>query len=245
VTKLLVRNLERFGSLTEEDKHVLAGAATVEKQFAADQDIVREGDRPTICNVIVEGFLCRYRILPDGKRQIMNFLVPGDITDIQAFLLRTMDHSIGTLTPCTVAIIPHVSLSAITDSHPRIARALWQCTMVESALFRAWMVNIGQQEAYGRISHLLCELLLRMKVIGLAENGAYELPITQAELGDALGISNVHVNRVLQELRADGLITLTGRIVAINDWKGLREAGQFNPGYLHLRGAAGEQGISA
>jgi CRP-like cAMP-binding protein len=147
-----------------------------------------------------------------------------------------MDHSIGTLTPCKIAYIPHSALLDIIDRYPRITRALWRDTLIDAAVFREWMVGLGRRSSYERIARLLCEVYLRCEAVGLTNGHSYPFPITQTELGDATGLSLVHVNRTLQELRGDGLITLQARTVTVEDWEGLKRAGEFDPKYLHLDG---------
>ncbi len=177
----------------------------------------------------------RYKIL-DGKRQIFSFHIPGDIYDAQSFLLDEMDHSVATLTPCKVAVISHMAMKDLTETYPRIGRAIWKETLADAAIFREWMASIGRRLAYPRIAHLMCELVTKRYAVGLS-NGHTRIdwPLTQAELGDALGLSTVHVNRTLKELRDDGLITLTNSHLNILDWDGLQRAAQFDPGYLHLK----------
>jgi CRP-like cAMP-binding protein len=145
-----------------------------------------------------------------------------------------MDHGVLTLTNCTLAQMPREAVIEITEKHPRLARALWWTTLVDEAILREWVGNIGRRTASQRIAHLFCEFLVRLQAIGLAEGGAYEFPLTQAELADATGLSTVHVNRTLQELRAAGLITLKGRLLTIRDAERLKALAGFDPGYLHL-----------
>jgi len=194
-----------------------------------------DGDRPSDSNLLLEGMACRYKITHDGTRQIFSFQLPGDIFDAQSFILETMDHSVATLTPCKVAVIPHKTMEEITEAYPRIARAIWKNTLVDAAVFREWMLSIGRRSAYQRIAHLMCEVYTRLDVVGLAEDNSVHWPITQAELGDALGLSEVHVNRTLMELRAAKLITLNNSRLTVEDCDGLKEAGQFDPDYLHLK----------
>lgn len=234
-TDALLRKLEIAAELSDEEKRALLDLPMAFRTFEADQDLVREGERPAECCLILKGFVCRYMLLSDGSRQILSFHIPGDIPDLQSLHLKVMDHSLGTLVPTSVAFISHQSLHDLNARHPRIASAFWRDTLVDAAIFRLWMVNIGRRSAYGRIAHLLCELLVRLKAAGLAQDHAYELPVTQAELGDALGLSTVHVNRILQELRGKGLIVLRGSSLTICDWEGLKEAGGFDPAYLHLQ----------
>src|SRR5215218_7797083 len=202
---------------------------------APTQDIVREGDRPTRSCTLLEGFAAMFKVTAEGKRQITGFHIPGDIPDLQSLHLEVLDTSLGTLTPCTVGFIQHEALHALCDRHPRIAKALWRETLVDAAIFREWTVNVGRREAYARIAHILCELMVRLQVVGLTQDHTAQIPITQNEFADATGLSNVHVNRVLQELRRDGLILLKGDTLQVLDWDQLKQAGDFDPTYLHLQ----------
>jgi len=247
----LVRKLQGLFRLTAEEEQVLVDACSRTVRLNADEDIVVEGDRPSDCNLLLEGMAFRYKLLPDGKRQIMSFHRAGDIFDAQSFILELMDHSIATLTPCKVATIPHRIMLEITETYPRIARAIWKDTLVDAAVFREWMASIGRRSAYSRIAHLLCEEYVRSKVVGLAKEHSFVWPVTQVQVGDALGLSFVHVNRSLKELRENGLVTVKRGKVMIHDWPGLKHAGQFDPLYLHMRPAdeparaAGESGNGA
>jgi len=230
----LIRKLESIADLSAEDKEALLALPMTVRHFAADQDIVRDKDRPSQCCLILEGFVCRYKLLDGGKRQIMSFHTPGDFPDLQSLHLKVMDHSVGTLVPSKLAFVPHGSLRELLRRRPVLNDALWRDTLIDAAIFREWMVGLGRREAYARIAHLMCEMLVRFKAVGLTTDHAYELPLTQAELGDALGLSTVHVNRVLQELRGQGLIVLKARNLIIQDWEGLQAAGEFDPTYLHV-----------
>jgi cAMP-binding proteins - catabolite gene activator and regulatory subunit of cAMP-dependent protein kinases len=229
-----IRKLESIATLSDDEKQALCDLPMRLKAIDADQDIVREGDRPNECCLILEGFVCRYMMLDDGRRQILSFHTPGDIPDLQSLHLKVMDHSIGTLAPSSVAFIPHKSLHELNDRYPRIAGTLWRDTLIDAAIFRLWMVGLGRKSAYERISHLLCELQMRLRAVGLTNDHSYQLPLTQSELADATGISTVHVNRVLQDLKKDGLVTFQNGSLVIEDWEGLKKAGEFDPTYLHL-----------
>jgi CRP-like cAMP-binding protein len=183
---------------------------------------------------VVEGFACRYNTTAEGKRQILSFHISGDIPDLQSLHIDVMDHSLGTLVPSRLAFIQHADLRSLVRSHPRLADLLWRDTLIDAAVFRQWMVGLGRRSAHGRIAHLLCELLVRLRAVELVQDYSFDLPVTQAELGDALGISNVHVNRVLQDLRGENLITWRGNALTVLDWEGLKQAGEFDPAYLHL-----------
>ena len=230
----LIRKLESIFKLSDDEKRAIENLPMQVTQLRADQDIVREGDRPSRSCLVLEGFTCVFRLTGEGKRQIMAFHISGDIPDLQSLHLRTLDNSIGTITPCKAGFIQHEHLRELCRRHPRIGDALWRETLIDAAIFRAWMLGMGRKEAYGRVAHFLCEMLVRLKSVGLARDHACEFPITQGELADALGITPVHINRVLQELRRNGLISLAGGTLEVLDWAGLKQAGEFDPTYLHL-----------
>jgi CRP-like cAMP-binding protein len=229
-----IRKLESIFTLTDEERDALVSLPMQVADLKADQDVVREGDRPSRSFVLLEGFACTYKVTGEGKRQIMAFHISGDLPDLQSLHLKVLDNSVGTITPCKVGFIRHETLHDLCGRYPRITSALWRQTLIDAAVFREWMASIGQREAYGRIAHLLCELVVRMRSVGLAQDHTCDVPITQAELGDALGLSTVHINRVLQELRGDGLIRLVGGTLTVLNWDGLKEVGDFDPTYLHL-----------
>jgi CRP-like cAMP-binding protein len=234
--KPVIRKLENIFSLHENERAALLNLPIQLTTLRADQDIVREGDRPSRSCALLEGFACTFKVTGEGKRQITNFYIPGDIPDLQSLHLEVLDSSLGTLTPCKVGFIQHEALHDLCDRHPRIARALWRETLIDASIFREWTVNVGRREAYARIAHILFELMARLEVVGLTKDHTCEIPITQGELADATGLSNVHVNRVLQELRGDGLIVFKGSTLRVPDREKLRQAGEFDPTYLHLDG---------
>jgi CRP-like cAMP-binding protein len=231
----LVRKLEQFTPLSEAEKWVLQSAPARVQHVASHNDLVAEGDCPSDISLISEGFACRYKLLGDGRRQITAFLIPGDICDLRAFLLGRMDHGVGALCRCQISHIAHQTLAEIIGKHPRIGFGLWRDTMLDGAIYRQWLTNIGRRSAYQRIAHLLCEIWWRLQGVGRTRGDTYELPVTQTDIGDAMGLSVVHVNRTLQQLRADHLITLRSNVVAVLDWRRLREAGEFDPAYLQLQ----------
>jgi CRP-like cAMP-binding protein len=233
-TAALIRKLESIARLAPDEKAALLRLPLRLKAVAGHQDIVREGETPSESCLIVGGFVCRYSTTAEGKRQILSFHVPGDIPDLQSLHLIVMDHSLGTVVPSKLAFIQHEDLRRLMRSHPRLGDLLWRDTLIDAAVFRQWMVGLGRRDAHGRIAHLLCELLVRLRAVELVEDDAFTLPVTQAELADALGISTVHVNRVLQDLRAENLITWRGETLKVLDWEGLQRAGEFDPTYLHL-----------
>jgi CRP-like cAMP-binding protein len=232
----LIRKLESIAELPDEERTALRELPMAVRMVAADSDVVSEGESSTECCLLIEGLVCRYKILPDGGRQIFSFHVSGDIVDLQSLHLRTMDHSVGALSASQVGMIPHQTLHQLTTRYPRIAAALWRDTLIDAAIFREWLAGVGRRSAKQRIAHLFCELYVKLRSVGLGEERGFELALTQAEMGDALGLSTVHVNRVLQELRTEGLVSTRGRFLNVVDWEGLCAAGDFDPAYLHLSG---------
>ncbi|KFG70638.1 Crp/Fnr family transcriptional regulator [Microvirga sp. BSC39] len=230
----LIRKLESIFTLTADERQALENLPMQITVIEENQDIVREGDRPSRCCLILSGFTCTYKVTAQGKRQIVAFNIAGDVPDLQSLHLKILDNSVGTISRCSVGFITHEALRDICTRYPRIAAAFWRGTLVDGAIFREWMTSIGQREAYNRLAHLLCEMLVRLTAVGLVQDHSCDLPITQSELGDALGITTVHVNRVLQQLRTDGLIELKGTRLNIPDWEKLKQVGEFNPMYLHL-----------
>ena len=230
---VLTRKLEGWGELHASDKKVLDQVVSDSFTVDADQDLIRDGHQPTNVHLILEGLACRYKLLRNGRRQIFAYLVPGDFCDLHTPILKTMDHSVATISHCVVVEIPSQTVLDLIENHPRIARALEWVTLVDIATLREWIVNVGQREAKEFLAHLLCELLVRLEAVGLVRGGKYDLPLTQAELGDTLGLSNVHVNRVLKHLRMKGLVTVSERSVHIPDVAKLKDYAGFNPNYLH------------
>ena len=240
VGNTLARKLSLFVPLTAEDRKVLDALTTTGEGFHADTDIVAEGMVPRSVFLLQEGMAMRYRNLPDGRRQIMTFLIPGDLCDPHVFLLRTMDHSIGTLTPVRVSPISREGLMHTFATRPRISAALWWSSLQEESMLRERIVSLGRRDARGRIAYLLCELLWRHAAMGLVEDGVFRLPLTQTEVGDALGLTPVHVNRVLRSFREHRLISIEHRLLRVLDVGGLQEIAAFDNAYLHFGGASPE-----
>lgn len=230
----LTRKLERYAKLSAQDRQALDQVAREKvRRLRPREDIIREGDRPTHLNLVLDGWACRYKVLEDGRRQIISFFLPGDLCDLNIFILREMDHSIGAITKVTYAEITREAFDRVAE-HPRVVQSMWWDTLVTVAVQREWTVNLGQRSAIERVAHLLCELFIRLRTVGLTQETSCELPLTQAEIADATGITPVHVNRTLQELRAQGLIVLQGKELTILDLDRLKEVALFNDNYLHL-----------
>lgn len=231
----LIHKLESTSVLTEEERQAIRKLPAAVRFIVPGQDIVQDGERPAHYALLVQGWSYRYKVLAEGRRQILSFHVAGDTPDLQSLHLSTLDHGVAALTPCTFALVPHDSLRRLISAFPNIATLLWRETLVDAGIFRAWITAMGRRSAYGRIAHLFCELYLRQEAVGLAAGLRCPMPLRQADLADATGLTTVHVGRVTKALRADGLITFERRQLVIRDWKRLYDAAEFDPTYLHLK----------
>ncbi len=232
--KPLIMRLEHFLPLPEQDKEWLNGLAVRSDEFPARSDIVREGEVLAGVFVVMAGHACRYKILPDGRRQILDFMFPGDKTELYSLLLKETDHGIFALGPTAIAWINRDRLIHEMTDHPRVAVALWWNALQREAILRERITAIGRRDAYARVAHLFCEIYERLRLVGETVDHHYRLPVTQAELGDALGLSEVHANRMLRRLQSERLIVYQGRYLRIPDLDALKEAAAFSPSYLHL-----------
>jgi CRP-like cAMP-binding protein len=230
----LLRKLANFTQLSEDESNAVDECSQDVREFAAREDVISQGDRTGGVKLLLDGFACRYKVLEDGRRQIVAYFVPGDLCDLRVFILKRMDHSIGAVVASKVATISPENILRLTHTYPTLTRALWWSTLVEEAIAREWLVNVGQRDALERTAHLFCELLYRFRAVGLNNGNSCTLPLTQVELAETLGLSSVHVNRTLQELRRRNLITLEGGTLTIQNLDELKELSFFNPDYLHL-----------
>lgn len=231
----LIGQLESITELSRADRDAIASLPFRIRTIAERRDLIRENSQPVESCLVVEGMLCRYKMLSNGRRQILSFHFPGDMPDLQSLHLPVMDHAIASITPSRVALIPHEAVRDLGRNAPNAAAALARHGLVDAAIAREWLANIGRRTALERVAHLICECFVRLRALGLARQKTFELPLTQSEIGDATGLSNVHVNRTMRELRRLGLIEHNGRVHAITDWEMLQEAGDFDPAYLHLK----------
>jgi CRP-like cAMP-binding protein len=234
LTRMFLR-IDQRRRLNERERDVLSSAVETTSSFRARQDVVQEGTRPRNSTLLLTGLSFRYTMLGDGKRQITAIHVPGDFVDLHSYPLEVMDHSVAALTDATFATVPHSALDAIMRGEPALAKTLWMLTLLDGAMHREWLAAMGGLTAPGRTAHLLCELYLRLETVGLAAAGRYAFPISQGDLADVLGLSPVHMNRTLQELRSGGLIEFQQGRVSILAWDDLLALAQFDPRYLHLR----------
>ncbi|HYD38977.1 MAG TPA: Crp/Fnr family transcriptional regulator [Allosphingosinicella sp.] len=236
MTDRLALRLQAFVRLSAEDRSAverLVRAAPV-RQVQARCDIVREGDRPRAVILLLDGWASRCKTLPDGRRQVVALLVPGDLCDVDVFLLEEMDHYIGALTAVRIAEIGRDEIEGLARDRPGIDRALRRDALLTTSIQREWTLNVGQRGAYERIAHLLAELFFRLRAVGLADGPGFAFPLTQTDIAEATALTPVHVNRTLQELRRDGLIRLDRRTLAIPSLDRLADVAMFNPAYLHL-----------
>jgi CRP-like cAMP-binding protein len=231
-----VRKLESFQSFSKRSESaILALAAKRTRILRASEDLISEGDEPRTIYLVVDGWACRYKILEDGRRQILSFFVPGDLCDLHVYILDKMDHSIGALTPVKYASITPGELDQLCDDHPRVVRSLWWETLVSASIQREWLVSAGQRSAYEALAHLCCELYVRLKLVGLAAKGECTIPLTQSDIADALGLTQPHVSRTIAELNNSGLAKFSRRHLSVKNIAGLMAAASFNPNYLHYR----------
>jgi CRP-like cAMP-binding protein len=233
LTEALKRKLRATTALDDDDLAAIERLPFTAAELPAAAVIADEGDRPSRCCLVVEGFLYRSKMTEDGKRQILSLHVPGDIPDLQSLHLHVMDHALIALCPSTVGFVPHKAMHAITRARPAVAAALWRETLVDSAMFRDWIVNVSRRSAARRMAHLLAEVARRLDAVGHSKDEAYYLPLTQTDLADALGLTSIHVNRVLQLLRKDGVLEFKGHVLRFGDAARLEAMGDFDPMYLH------------
>lgn len=229
------RKLSHYAPLSADDIQELESVVGERvDQFGPRDDVIREGEKPDSCTVLISGWACRYKMLEDGRRQIMALLLPGDVCDYGSFMLSRLDHSIGALGPLTCGRIPQKRFEALTRNRPLLSRAFLLDTLAVLSVQREWTVNLGQRDAYERMAHFFCELFVRLRAVGLTNGDQCDCPLTQADLGDALGISSIHVNRIIQELRRHNLVDMASRTLTIPNLRALEIAGLFSPDYLHF-----------
>jgi len=237
-TEPLLRLLSRYMPLDAEDRDALSVLDTLPVSVKdARTDIAREGENPTVIRLLISGWACRYKDLPDGRRQIVGFFLPGDFCDLNLYILSELDHSIGALTQVRYYEIPPIRFQEIIDARPHLTRALLWHEMVSSGIQREWLLSIGQRSPIERLAHLFVELYERLKAVGLTNGLSFEFPVTQHHLAEANGLSLVHVNRTLQEMRRGGLIELADRQLRIVDLDHLKKVAMFNRNYLHFNRA--------
>ena len=233
---MLINRQKSSVAPTETVAQAIADALARTYEVKDEQDIVLSGPSQSECHVLLAGMAAPYKLLSDGKRQIVRFAYPGDFLDLDGYVGGIMDHNVVALGSCTVGVISHQALRDFLHSHPEIALALWRQTLADAAVFREWVVNVGRRSSQERIAHLICEVFSRLHEIGLTTeisgNKTFSWSVTQGDLADATGMSVVHVNRSLQQLRGRGLIEVTNTKVTILNWRGLQSLAGFKVDYL-------------
>jgi len=230
----LLRMLALHADLDDADRSAISQLPYRVRRLDPGSYIVREGDRPDQCCLLVTGFAARQKLTSAGGRQIVSIGVPGDAVDFQNMFFDISDHGVQLLTPAKVADFPRVALQQLVADRPNIGTAIIQLLLIEASILREWVVNIGRRDARSRIAHLLCELGVRLEQLGLTTADGFELPMTQEQLADATGLTSIHVNRVLKSLESEGLIVRARRHVRFSNWCALQDAGDFSRRYLHI-----------
>jgi CRP-like cAMP-binding protein len=220
--------------ISAEEEQAIRDAVGEVKDYPADKTFIRAGEVLNHSTLLLDGLACRYKDLRDGQRQITELHVAGDFADLHSFTLKRLDHQLMTLTPCRVALVPHERLKAITRDHPHLTRVFWFSTNLDAAIHREWELSLGRRSAISRVANLFCELQVRLGLVGLVEETDYDLDLTQADLAECLGLTSVHINRTLKELRERGLVEFRAGRVTIGDFEGLARIAEFDPAYLYL-----------
>lgn len=227
--KLRVRD-----TISAEEERAIRALVSEIAEWPKDRTLIRHGQELDQSMLLLSGWIARAKDLPNGQRQIAEINLPGDFVDLHGFTLKRLDHDIMTVTPCRVAVVPHERLKALTENWPHLTRLYWFNTNLDAAIHREWTLSLGRRSAIARLAHLLCELNVRLEITGLTINNSYDFPLTQLELAECLGLTSVHVNRTLQELRRRGVVDLQNRRVTINDLPALQSIAEFDTDYLYL-----------
>ncbi|MFC3643833.1 Crp/Fnr family transcriptional regulator [Aquibium oceanicum] len=234
IPEALYAMLERRDELSAIERKALASLSWRLRTYGDGDEIIGEGSEPTESCLLVEGLAARSRQLANGNRQLTAVHVPGDFVDLHGLLLKVMDHAVMALAPCKVAFAPHTELRRVAAELPHLGRMLFMCVAIDAAVQRNWIACMGRMDPLRHIAYLVCEVYRRLDVVGQVRDGAFEFPVTQSEVADLVGLSIVHTNRTIQELRASGYVTWQGNQVIVHDWDGLSRLAEFDPTYLNL-----------
>lgn len=220
--------------IDEDEERAIRGLVAEARTIEARRTFIREGDKLDFSTLLLDGLMCRYKDLTNGQRQVTELHVPGDFADMHSFTLKRLDHNMQALTECVVGIVPHERIQRMTETHPRLARIYWFSTNLDAAIHREWEVSLGKRTAAERTAALFCEMHVRLGLVGMADPDGYRFPLTQTELAECLGITPIHLNRTLKELREAGLVELKNRHVSLLDLGRLRAMADFDESYLYL-----------
>ncbi len=233
MSNYFIEKLQSLVSIASHDVRALENICNVVRSYPARRDLIREGDDSGPVLVILEGWACRYKLVPGGGRQITAFLLPGDVCDTHVGVIDKIDYSLCTLTTARVAFVPRDGIDKFLGAHREIAQAVWKMHLVEESILRSWIVNMGRRTAIERIAHLMCELHVRARIVATGNQNHCPMPLTQIVLADALGLTPVHVNRVLRILKATGIMTIGAGTLTISDFCKLAAIAGFDGNYLH------------
>ena len=229
----LIERLRISSAIADKDIREIEALPISVREFPAETAVVRDGERATNCCLITEGFCARSKTIANGKRQILSLHIPGEIPDLMSLFLHVMDHDLATLTPATLGFIKHDDLQKLHRRSPDLAEMFWRDTLIDAAMFREWIVNVGQRPAPARLAHVMIELRERLRLIGRVDGDSFEMPLTQEQVGEALGITSVHANRVIKQLRQDGIVEFNRGRVTVLDERKFQELADFDGRYLH------------
>jgi CRP-like cAMP-binding protein len=229
-----LQKLRARDDISPEEEKAIRGLISEVVEVPQDRTVIRHGQELQNSTLLLSGWMARVKDLSSGERQLVELQVAGDFTDLHGFTLKRLDHDIVSITRCRFALVPHDRLKDLTERFPHLARLYWLLTNIDAAIQREWTLSLGKRSAMARMANLFCEMNVRLGITGLAENNSYEFPLTQVELGECLGLTSVHVNRTLQELRRRGLIEMEKQRVTIIDLEALEEVADFDPTYLYL-----------
>jgi CRP-like cAMP-binding protein len=230
----LLAMLARSLVLSDAEAAAAQAVTVTSVPFKADQSVSREGERPSRSCLVLEGMVCTSKVVAGGRRQIMALHIKGDGPDLHSLHLKLLDSDVWAITDARLAFMAHADLRALNRAHPRLGEVLWRTTLVDGAIYREWMVNVGQRDATSRMAHLFCETMLRAEAAGLGTGGTCPMPVTQADLSEMTALSQVHVNRTLKVLREEGRLSFGRGALTIHDWSALVALGDFEEDYLHL-----------
>jgi len=233
--KIVITKLKEHSRLSSEDAAIIRSFSHTIRELAPNEDFIRQGDDPRVSAVVVDGWVARYHLLPNGSRQYLSFHATGDWPDAQGLFVHRMDHAVCAIGPAVLACIPHKELIRAFERRPPFAFAIWRETLVDAAVFREAVTNNSARSKPARMAHLFCELFYRARASGLVSGDTLELPISLPQLGETLGMAIATVNRTLSELRASRTMDFRGGRLEIRDWPKLSAIGQFDPSYLHLK----------
>jgi len=229
-----LRKLRKRDEISAQEKAAIEDAISEVRSLPSDVVAISEGQELEVSTLLLSGWMGRTKMMATGERQITELHVAGDFADLHSFTLKRLDHDVVTLSDCTVGIVPHQKLQAISERYPHLTRVYWFMTNLDASITREWALSLGKRQALARMANLFCELFVRLEIVGLTDGLSYEFPLTQAEVSECLGLTGVHVNRTLQELRRMGLIEVGSKRVTIRDWPALQSVAEFDPSYLYL-----------